>query len=256
MKVQSFLLGKDNELDGRQDRLKFNLPRGLYAVADGVSNSFHPEFLAEALCDTFCDLALDDLTDWNECSYSRLLPEIRNRWQQCVKEYQDSLSSRMARRHEAILQSERKVGLSTFCGIHLDLETNNELKYYVLGDSTLFVSKDDQSFPNEFNTSAKDKNCTHFSNLTDAVSSDGDLHGEWLCGSLSLQDIRFIALMTDGAANWFQKCFEQQTQPSPWHTLWDIETQDKFQELALEMRNRCEMDDDLAIILIDLQDKL
>lgn len=97
--LKSFLLGKDGESDGRQDALAYNIDARLFAIADGVSNSYHPEIVAQALCEIFVHEDSAILNSWEDYSKEHLLPAIKDIWERKIKEHLDSLTSRLLR-HE------------------------------------------------------------------------------------------------------------------------------------------------------------
>lgn len=250
MQIKTFLLGKDGEENGRQDALRHNIEKGLFAVADGVSNSFHPEIVAQILCNKFVSMNLEGISVWKDLPDIVLLPGIKDLWQTEVDKYISSLSGRLLR-HERYNYETWKRGASTFCGIHYD-EKNSLVRYAILGDSTLFLHLKDGQVK-ELNSSIKytDKEgiaITDYSNSTDAILSDGTCVGEWLFGEISMSDICSISMMTDGMAKWFQK--REIEGLSPEHTLWDLQNNEMFISLAETARKNGDMDDDLAVILI------
>ena len=247
---KAFLLGKDNEPDGRQDALAFRDSLGMFAVADGVSNSFRPDIVAQSLCDVFVNQAPDKLSQWASFSEESLLPTVKQTWDSEVKAYLEGLSGRVLR-HETYNLEQWQMGASTFCGIYMDRE-NGKLAYAVIGDSTLFVIYCDGTFA-EYNSNAKVINeageaVTEYSNVTAAVLSDNSISGEWFTGEISLEGVCAVTLMTDGMAKWFQKRCKDGL--APFDTLWQLNGMEEFAALAAEARLASEMDDDLAVILI------
>ena len=87
IKHKSFLLGKDNEPDGRQDALAVNGSLSMFAVADGVSNSFRPDIVAHALCDIFTRKAHGRFLQWKVFSEETLLPAIKQIWESEIQIY-------------------------------------------------------------------------------------------------------------------------------------------------------------------------
>lgn len=258
LKYKYYLLGKDNETDGRQDALSINDTSAMFAVADGVSNSFHPEIVARKLCEIFTTLDANgcELDDWGSFSNDILLPQIGDSWKEEVETLLSSLEGRLLR-HEKYNYERWRMGASTFCGIRIDVD-KEILKYYIIGDSTLFVHSSDNGII-EFNSNQKflnesDIEITDYTNTTSAVTSSNELSGEWLSGEISIIGVKFIALMTDGMAKWYQN--QIQLGNNPFINLWTIETKEEFMALADNERSvNNEMDDDLAIILISIEDK-
>lgn len=249
--LKSFLLGKDGESDGRQDALAHNMDARLFAVADGVSNSFHPEIVAQALCEIFVHADPAVLQSWEEYSKAQLLPAIKDRWERKIKEHLDSLTGRLLR-HELFNFDTWKLGASTFCGVCID-EPGNLLRYAIIGDSTLFITETGGGVQ-EINSSPKvtsenGEELTDYSNSTAAVLSNDDIAGEWLVGAIPLEKVAAISMMTDGMAKWFQK--ELVDGQNPHSTLWEIVGSEEFKDLANAARMKGDMDDDLAVILIN-----
>lgn len=132
------------------------------------------------------------------------------------------------------------------------------LRYYICGDSTLFVRMKDGRVV-EFNTAHRftdedGRELSDFTNRTYALSTDsGYIAAEWKIGSLSLDDVASVSLMTDGMAEWFQRILIGGG--DPYSILWETEGDAEFAKLAKTERARGGMDDDLAVILINLEEQ-
>lgn len=252
LNFKTFLLGKDGEEDGRQDALAYNSEKLLFSVADGVSNSFHPEFVAQALCELFVSIDLSNLDIWDTFSTGTLLPQIHEIWSKRVNEHLTSISGRILR-HELYNYDTWKYGASTFCGIYIDLN-KGKVKFFIIGDSTLFVSTTDGKIL-EFNSTTNNisgggTNLINYTNTTEAVISDGSLIGKWLIDEIPIENVNYIALMTDGMAKWYQK--HQVDNPNSESILWELQSKEDFNNLAENSRSNGDMDDDLAVIIIKL----
>ena len=249
---KTFLLGKDGEEDGRQDALALNSEKLLFAVADGVSNSFHPEFVAQALCELFSSIDPSYFDTWDSFSAEILLPQIHEIWLKQINEHLASISGRILR-HEQYNYERWKYGASTFCGIHIDLN-KGKVKFVIIGDSTLFISTTDGKIL-EFNSmtdniSGCGTDLINYTNTTEAVISDGSLVGKWFINEIPIENVSYIALMTDGMAKWYQK--HQADNPNSESILWKLQSKEDFNNLAENCRRDGEMDDDLAVIIIKL----
>lgn len=253
---KTFILGKDGEADGRQDALAVNPDSGLYIVADGVSNSYHPEMLSNLLCHMFSKASPSELLAWNEYVADVLMPACTKAWNTEIEEYLETLDF-MERDHEEMQRERNNFGASTFCGIWIDSD-GGMLRYYICGDSTLFVRMKDGRVV-EFNTAHRftdedGRDLSDFTNRTYALSTDsGYVAAEWKIGSLSLDDVASVSLMTDGMAEWFQRTLIGGE--DPYYILWETEGEAEFAKLAKAERARGGMDDDLAVILINLEEQ-
>lgn len=252
LNFKTFLLGKDGEEDGRQDALAFNSEKLLFAVADGVSNSFHPEFVAQALCELFVSLDSSSFDTWDSFSANTLLPQIHEIWSKRISEHLSSISGRILR-HEQYNYERWKYGASTFCGIHIDLN-KGKVKFVIIGDSTLFVSTTDGKIL-EFNSmtdniSGCGTDLINYTNTTEAVISDGSLVGKWFIDEMPIENVSYIALMTDGMAKWYQKHLGDN--PNSVSILWELQSKEEFNTFVENSRINGDMDDDLAVIIIKL----
>lgn len=117
--TKTFILGKDGEADGRQDALAVNPDAGLYIVADGVSNSYHPETLSALLCRMFSKASPGELLAWDEYVADVLMPACAKAWNTEIEEYLETLDL-MERDHEEMQRERNNFGASTFCGIWID----------------------------------------------------------------------------------------------------------------------------------------
>lgn len=257
IEYKTFLLGKENESDGRQDALAVNDLSLMFAIADGVSNSFHPEIVARYMCSSFVNENPKVIFNWPEFSNETWLPNLSKVWHEKIETYFEALSGRILRHEKINFERYSKVGASTFCGIHINKE-NDKLYYVIIGDSTLFISKCDGTYL-ELNSCPKKviesgQEITDYSNATSAVLSNNTICGEWIAGELQISEIQTIALMSDGAAQWYQKrVIDNQ---DPFNTLWQVANMEEFSELANNARSNGEMDDDLAVILIKIKDSV
>jgi len=252
VRVKAFILQNSNctGIASCEDSLAVSVPKGRFAVADGVTNSYHPEFMAQLLCRRFVDGALN-INDWDHSMQNVISNDIHNQWSSQVEEYESGLSGRRLN-HAIEKRKNLPVGLSTFAGIEVDLN-NKRICGKILGDSTLFyVTKQGwRAFCSNI-IDCTDNVPVQYDNHPSCVSADGVVIGHWIDVDLPLQD-GYLFLMTDGCAEWFQSELRNSTEIAD--RVWSIPDHEAFAELAASARKNLQMDDDLSMIIlkIDLQ---
>ncbi len=250
IQYKTFLLSKHDDVELTQDWLESDPQAGRFAVADGVSNSYHPEMLSKALCRAFTALGDIDFDNWERFAAKSMLPPAAEEWSQTVENYRGTLAGRELR-HEDMRRERFTYGASTFIGLDLDLEADLA-RFAVIGDSTLFalIGGGYRSWctsPKLPDDSGVEK--IDFSTSTNAVESDGALAGRWLTGSFALGK-GYIVLLTDAMAKWFQMMHFRGEHPE--EILWGLRSNADFEALAERWRAEGEMDDDLAVTIIKL----
>ena len=237
-----------------EDSMAINLTTGRIAVADGVTNSVHPEIVSSLLCNHFVkgDIIL---SDWPIVFENKLLPSISEEW----KSKEEALFSKLDEFSKDLAEIKRKrkgPGASTFAGIEID-KVNNKVSYLILGDCTLFFIKEDGSYfaINSGQESHEKGDFLNFNNTPNCIVVGGlgqpqRIHGEWLIGSFNIES-GYILLMTDGCAEWFQGAYAKD--PNVLDNLWNLSDNDDFSKLAEQERTlNGKMDDDLAVIMLKI----
>lgn len=249
LRYKTFLLSKHSLVEYTQDWLEVDADAGLFCVADGVSNSYHPEVLSKALCRSFIAQGPFEPNGWQQRAESRLLPAVSEIWTAEVNAIVANLSGRPLR-HEEMRRERFGAGYSTFVGLSID-EKEGTAKFAVIGDSTLFALLDGGY--RAWCTSEIDDvtGLVNYNSNTDAVGSNLELAGEWLCGSFPLGE-GYIVLLTDAMAKWFQTLHHAGKHPE--NILWALIDNSDFEQLADYWRADGEMDDDLSVIIIKLGD--
>ena len=249
IKIKSFILSKEPESNVCQDSLSVNLKRGRFAVADGVTNSNHPEIIARLLSEAFVveEIAIED---WPTVFEEKALEKICKDW----KEEEESIFSSLTGRKRSQAQLRRDYyspGASTLAGIEIDKD-KKALRFLILGDSTLFVIGSDGTY---FAVNS-DANCSKrglllpFNNTPGTVVANGKVNGQWVSGQCNLQE-GYIALMTDGCANWFQETYANDT--SIIEKLWELKDNGEFAVFVEGVwAQQPKYEDDWALILIKL----
>ena len=248
IECKAFILQKDGSPITCQDRLAMNLVRGRFVVADGVSNSYHPEVTAAELCWLFtqADYAAPD---WPKVFHERLFASLCTTWQRVVADHESRLSGRQLR-HALSKREDLPPGASTMAGIIVD--TGRRLiDFHILGDSTLFLAYDGQT-PEWLCTSPATalpdgRIRVAYNNHPSCLVADGRMAGCWASGVRPLRP-GFVALATDGLAEWMQA--ELLSGRDALSRLWALNSHDEFEALAVAERQKMHMHDDLALILL------
>ena len=254
MKIKGFIAPMDLNTGSCEDSMAINLTNGRFAVADGVTNSVHPEIVSSLLCNHFVkgDIIL---SDWPVVFENKLLPSISEEW----KSKEEILFSNLDEFSKDLAEIKRKrkgPGASTFAGIEVD-KVNNKVSYLILGDCTLFFIKEDGSYfaINSGQESHEKGDLLNFNNTPNCIVVGGlgqpqRIHGEWLTGSFKIES-GYILLMTDGCAEWFQGAYAKDS--NVLENLWNLPNNDTFAQLADQERTlNGKMDDDLAVIMLKI----
>lgn len=252
IQFKAFITQKDGDFITCQDRFSENMSKGRFAVADGVSNSYHPEITAQALCNFYSNYDTPD-TDWQTVFHSKYHAMINERWNREVREYESTLTGRQYR-HAMYKREDLPPGASTFVGISFNYETQS-FKYHILGDSTLFVVYENEPIqcictsPKEISDGiSRVKYGIH----PDCILADGHVIGNWLSGEFAINK-GFVAIMTDGIAEWLQEALSYNS--SALHTLWGIKDHEEFESFVHNCRKIQKMDDDIAIVILKIGDR-
>ena len=249
LRYKTFLLSKHSLVEYTQDWLEVDADAGLFCVADGVSNSYHPEVLSKALCRSFIAHGSFEADNWQQRAETVLLPEVAGIWTDEVNAIVANLSGRPLR-HEEMRRERFGAGYSTFVGLNID-EKEGVAKFTVIGDSTLFALLDGGFRAWCTSEIDNETGLINYNSNTDAVGSNLQQAGEWQCGSFRLGK-GYIVLLTDAMAKWFQTLHHAGKHLE--NILWALAGNSDFEQLADYWRAVGEMDDDLSVIIIKLGD--
>lgn len=249
IQIKAFILSKDGSIYFCQDSLAFNTAKRSFAVADGVTNSYHPEIVSQLLCKCFVEIENVNFA-WDECFANNIHDKICRQWEENVAAIESNLSGRRLE-HALMKRDNLPRGASTFAGIQID-SNSNQVHYYILGDSTFFAINSDGSM-NAFSTNdtVAEGSMIKYTNHPHYVCADGHIYGQWLIGKVPFSS-GYLMLMTDGCAEWFQEAFCRDK--TIVEQLWDLKDNEGFEEVAAKCRKEGKMNDDLAIIQIKITD--
>lgn len=250
IRIKTFITQKEGALQSCQDRIAYNLDEKIFAVADGVTNSYHPEFIANAICELFvCNN--NKSNDWEKYFLEHILPEAGQKWQEKTEEYRSTLNERELKR-EMIRRDRWKYGATTFAGIAID--TNEDtINYHILGDSTLFVINDKiESLCTSGRQVTDGVEYIMYDNRPRCILSNAEVIGNIISGTIPLKE-GYVALMTDGAAEWLQG--EIHKDKSSIEKIWGLSDHKEFEKFVKEQRTFGKMDDDIAIVILKIEDE-
>lgn len=146
-------------------------------------------------------------------------------------------------------------GASTFCGVVINTESNS-LEYAILGDSCLFIIKNDEEF--DIQTSCEKHKegkgwSVSFTN-SPACIQVGNYESasleSWRIGSVTLQT-GYILLMTDGVSQWFLQELSKGSRDITEY-LWNIlDNYEEFTNYVVKCRKEgSPLSDDITILMI------
>lgn len=242
IEIKAFILSKKEKVSASQDSFAINLAEGRFAIADGVSRSYHPEFVAQKLCRDYVKGVFADV------SMSTLIKGLYEEWDIKSTAFESSLT---AEKKERALSRRNTIppGASTFAFLHVNCLCS-VAEYHVLGDSSIFYYPQNGN-PFIFNSNVAEdeggKQVVSFDNYPMFICANGASRGEIKHGVFPL-DTGYIILATDSVAAWIYKTVK--TEPDLIDSLWAIKDNDTFVKLATDCRSVGMMDDDLTLIII------
>ena len=249
IKIKAFILPKEGETSSCEDSFGINTYIGRFAVADGVHNSYHPEFMAQLLCHKFADGSID-INEWDKSFPDVLFKEIYPLWQERVGEYESHLSGRRLS-HAMVRRENLPSGASTFAGITVDLSAST-VRGKILGDSTLFLITDKScSALCSSNDEHQEVNEITYDNNPHCVTANGFIYGKWRDISFPLQT-GYMILATDGFAEWLHEELKKGLEVA--QQIWDIQSHDAFIALVSKARQKLKMEDDITFIMLKIED--
>lgn len=245
IEFKSFIISKREKVAACQDSFAINLANGRFAIADGVSNSYHPEYVAQKLCRDFvCER-------FSEISIPTLLDGLYEEWDSRSTEFEVTLP--IERRERALSRKNSKPpGAATFAFLHVNCLCG-VAEYHILGDSSIIV------FPQEGNPvflnskASRDENGNQvvvFDNYPMCICANGAYRGDIKQGMFPLKP-GYVVLATDAVTEWIYE--SQDTKPDLLETLWGMEDNEAFSRLATDCRDKGSMEDDLTLLILRME---
>ena len=248
--VKMFLTSKFGGAEFSQDQLCVNFSKGRFAVADGVTNSYHPEAMAKALCQAFVKGHIP-VEQWPSQFREIVHRQVAGIWEEEVAAYEKTLSGRRLAQERNIREF-LPAGASTLAGIAIDAD-KQAAYYQIIGDSTVFVFDREGRFQcfctNEREQRPDGSEYVVYDNHPQCIVADGRMMGDWLSGEVALPNDGFIVLLTDAASEWLQE--KSMGDPETVKRLWEIADAKAFSAFVDDCREReMKMNDDVAVIIL------
>ena len=242
IEIKAFILSKKEKVSACQDSYAINLAEGRFAIADGVSRSYHPEFVAQKLCRDYVKEGFPDV------SIPTLLRGLYEDWDSRSSAFESALTEE---KRERALSRRNSIppGASTFAFLHVNCLCSIA-EFHVLGDSSIIYSpiNGDVSFYNSNVSQDEDGNqIVSFDNYPMFVCANGASRGEIRHGTFPLE-AGYLVLATDSVASWIYETMKEE--PDLMDSLWAIKNNDTFAKLATDCRSVGKMDNDLTLMIL------
>lgn len=226
------------------------------AIADGVSKSYMPKFVADALTEYYVSDKFPDGPLFSDRNATELISYIVAEWDSKSNIFEASVDEDTA--FDLVYQRELYgMGASTFAGICIGKE---EFSFDVLGDSCIFIIPKDHSLspiilssmPCEVTLENETPFKCDFGIHPHFIDTKGRIVGEPLEGSVKAFDCT-ILLATDAFSDWFCRNYTKEDANHIIDTLKGIDSPEKFDSFIGNLRDRDLKNDDVAIVLVDVQ---
>lgn len=234
--IRGYITHKESEkYSDCADRYAINTATNRFAIADGVSKSFFPDYWAEVLVNKFVSLDFKE-TEWIE--------KCQEEWLIKVAEKANSPDAKWYTKNAFNTQ---QPGLATFVGLKFD---NGKWSAIALGDSFLFfIPNEAKGFDDWIKLSSKTEPYV-FDNFPDYYSSRGNQHHGNLqrISDKPLSEGTFY-LMTDALSEWVIKEKDKAIEE-----IHQWKCQAEFERSITELREQKVLNnDDSAILIISLE---
>lgn len=225
-------------------------------IADGVSKSYMPKFVADALTDIYVSDKFEGGKLFNDNNATELLSNVIEEWNRKSHEFEASVDEDTA----YDLEYQRDLygmGASTFAGICLGPEL---FTFDILGDSCIFLIPKDKelsplilsSMPCDVDMESDNPFKCDFGIHPHFIDTKGRIVGEPLMDSIKSFDCT-ILLATDAFSDWFCRNFTKEDTNHIVDSLKALDTQEKFDSFIDNLRDNDLKNDDVAIVLVDVR---
>jgi len=252
---------KENEtISDCQDYFQINKKESCFAIADGASQSFYPSIWAELLVNHFCknpDIDENNWKKWLELIQQKWLQEVKNQVEKAKREHSSIWVTNQNRLNRF------ESATSTFIGLQF---TENKVKVSIVGDSCLFIAREQTQKSSSNNSYSVDsyllQNSSDFGNRPEYFASykknnDFEPH----CFDIGLESKKcsenlYFILATDALSEYIFKCMEKKKKI--FQTLLEISSPKQFEDFVASARNANTIkmkNDDVTLMVLAVGDR-
>lgn len=245
------------------DSVALSDDKSRFAIADGVTQSYLPQFFSRALTKAFVER--DDPAGQFFTS-----PETAATFNKIVTEWNDQCiaAEEEADEFTKLMYAERRHdnpnAASTFAGVSIENEPTERIEIVSLGDSCVFIIPDDKrqkpimvtSMPHTIteDTSELWFDCS-FGSRPHIINTEGYLSSHPLTETYSPGSC-WILMMTDALSEWFVRHFKRNQESEILKQLTSLEDQQQFENFVKSQRiGEIMNDDDTAIIIVRIEEE-
>lgn len=250
MEVKAFLCQhKAENYENCEDRFCVNIDTKSVAVADGMSQSFLPEYWADLICRRF-----SESTDgWYPTHES--VQELEPSWNKLRDIYAD-LEEKKNNPYSYLIRNsiaEKKSAACTFVGIRF--LSSKELKYHILGDSSMIIFREGKLKSEEDIFSTHRGKFDSFPDFFDSNHLRGG-KGDPVNDEIQISDKDTILLVTDPFSDFFYEKAKSGNDCSEYlQEVKRLNSHDDYVKLVEKWRNEGMHDDDSTLVVIIPNDK-
>lgn len=241
------------------DSVSVSKDKHRYAIADGVTRSYFPEFFSRALTKAFTDgsSSADKFFD---------PPEITDTFNAVVREWSDKVHKAEQEADDYTKdvyeewRQDHPYGASTFAGVTIEDDCIDVIS---LGDSCVFVIPDDTSRSPLMITSMPHSRCEQscgcvfecvFGTTPHVINTAGYLSAKPVAMHESPSGACWLLMMTDALAEWFVNHYEWYDRSGALNSLLSLRDQKDFKHFVNSRRDTDDINnDDTSLIIVRLE---
>lgn len=244
MEVKAFLCQhKTENYEDCEDRFCVNQDTKSVAVADGMSQSFLPEYWADLLCRRFSE----STDDWIPTHDS--VKELESSWNKLRDIYAD-LEEKKNNPYSYLIRNRIAEGESAACTfVGIRFLSSRKLKYHILGDSSMIIFREGKLKSEDIISTHKGK-FDSFPDFFDSNHLRGG-KGKPLDKEIEISDKDTILLVTDPFSDFFYEKVKSGNDCSEYlQEVKKLNSHEDYEKLVEKWRSGGMHDDDSTLVVI------